>query len=840
MESVLEQLRTALKDRYRVDDEIGRGGMATVFRAQDLKYDRPVAIKVLSPDISSVVSAERFSREIRISAKLSHPNILTVFDSGEVGDLLYYVMTYVEGESLRARMKRETYLPIEDAIRITCEVADALSYAHEQGVIHRDIKPENILLRAGHVLVADFGIARLNEAEGETLTAVGMSVGTAAYMSPEQSAGDPVTPRSDIYSLGTTLYEMLAGQLPFTGPNPMAIAARRMMEPVPPIRIVRPAVPEQLEAVVMCSMERVAADRFQTMDDFKRAILGEAGTMSMTASRYTPLYMTSTRMTPAQEQLNRRRRLMIGAGIGALVLALAVGGVMFFRKGGEPAVAASADAERVAVLYFDDGGNGSLRYLADGLTESLIDRLSTVSALDVISKDGVRMFRGQSVGADSVARVLQVGSVVRGSLEPEGGKVKVTIRLVDAAADVDIARKSFNVDTAQIVASQAELATNVGDFLREHLGMEIRLRDERAATTSSQAWTLVERAGKLRKDADSLTAQGASDAALTAIARADSLLAAAQRLDGRWAKVPVLRAAAMYAKANQLTRQPSQMATTIDEGLAHAEQALRLQPNSPDALEVKGQLLYLRYARRVDTDPSKIERLLPEAESNLRKAVDLNKDQAGAWATLSSLYYAKPDIQAANSAALNAYNADAYLSSAKLIMKRLFWTSHDLEQFPEALKWCTEGRRRYPTDPDFTACRLWMYTTRYERPDIDSAWAYRERYVALNPEKQRAYAKKLGDILVAGALARAELPDSARHVLLRARATPEEDPSRDLEGTEAVVRVILGDHDEAVRLIADYLTANPGHRKGFATRTGWWWRDIQSNPKFKALIAGAR
>jgi serine/threonine-protein kinase len=837
MESVLEQLRTALKDRYRVDDEIGRGGMATVFRAQDLRYDRPVAIKVLSPDISSVVSAERFTREIRISAKLSHPNILTVFDSGEIGELLYYVMTYVEGESLRARMKRETYLPMEDAIRITCEVADALSYAHEQGVIHRDIKPENILLRAGHVLVADFGIARLSETEGESLTAVGMSVGTAAYMSPEQSAGDTVTPRADIYSLGTTLYEMLAGQLPFTGPNAMAIAARRMMEPVPPIRIVRPAVPEQLEAVVMCSMERVAADRFQTMDDFKRAILGEAGTMSMTASRYTPLYMTSTRMTPAE---NNKRRMMMWGGIGALVIAIAVGGFLFFRKGAPPPAAAGADAKRVAVLYFDDASNGSLRYLADGLTESLIDRLSTISALDVISKDGVRPFRGADVSGDSVAKVLQVGSIVRGSLEPEGGKVGLEIRLVDAAANVDIARKRFDVDTAHIVASQAELATNVADFLREHLGAEIRLRDERAATTSSQAWTLVERAGKLRKDADSLAATGGTDAALTAIARADSLLAAAQRLDGQWAKIPVLRANAMYAKASQLTRQPSQMAAAIDDGLSHAEQALRLQPNNPDALEVKGQLLYLRYARRVDTDPSKIERLLPEAESNLQRAVELNKDQAGAWAALSSLYYSKPDIQAANTAALNAYRADAYLSSAKLILKRLFWTSHDLEQFPEALKYCTEGRRRYPTDPDFTSCRLWMYTTRYEKPDLDSAWAYRARYIALTPEKSRPYAQKMGDILVAGAIARAGLPDSARHVLLRARATPEEDPSRDLEGTEAVIRVILGDQDEAVRLIADYLTVNPGHRKGFATRTGWWWRDIQGNPKFKALIAGAR
>jgi len=836
MDSVLEQLRTALKDRYRVDDEVGRGGMATVYRAQDLKYDRPVAIKVLSPDLASVISAERFEREIRISAKLSHPNILTVLDSGEVGELLYYVMTFVEGESLRGRLKRETYLPMEDAIQITCEVADALSYAHSQGVIHRDIKPENILLRGGHVLVADFGIARATTAaEGEPLTAVGMSLGTAAYMSPEQSAGDTIDPRTDIYSLGCTLYEMLAGQPPFSGANPMAIAARRMLEPVPPIRIVRPAVPEQLESVVIHSMERVAADRFQTMGEFKRALLGEIGTGSMTftAQRYAPMYLTAARATPAA----RRKRLAIGAVVGAL---LVVAGVMGWRHFLNRSPPPPPDANRVAVLYFDDASNGSLRYLADGLTESLIDRLSTVSVLDVISREGVRLFRGREVPSDSIGRALLVGSIVRGSVEPEGGKVRLTVRLVDAASDVDIARKKFDVDTAHIVASQNELASNVVDFLRERLGDEVRLREERSETTSSEAWTTVERAGKLRKDADSLVANGNTDAALVSLARGDTLLARAQRLDPRWAKVPVLRAAIMHATAKNLTKQADRMADAVEKGLSHADEALRLEPNNPDALQIKGELQLLAYNNRIDTPTAKAERLLPAAESSLTKAVELNKDQAGAWAALSSLFYRKPDIQAANNAALNAYRADAYLSSAKLILTRLFWTSHDLEQFPEALKWCNEAHRRFPSDPDFVACRLWMYTTRLATPDVDSAWAYRARYVALSPESKRPYAQKFADVLVGGALARAGLPDSARHVLVRARAKPEEDPTRDLEGYEAVMRVVLGDQDEAVRLIADYLAVNPQHRKGFATRTGWWWRDLQGNPKFKALIAGAR
>ena len=841
MESILEQLRAGLKDRYRVDAELGRGGMATVFRAQDLKYDRPVAIKVLSPDVSSAINSERFEREIQISARLSHPNILTVFDSGEIGDLLYYVMTYVEGESLRDRLKRETYLPIPDAIQITCEVADALSYAHEQGVIHRDIKPENILLRSGHVLVADFGIARATTtSEGETLTQVGMSIGTAAYMSPEQATAETIDARTDIYALGCTLYEMLAGQVPYTGANPMAIAARRMVEPVPPIRIVRSAVPEQLEAVVVQSLERVAADRFQTMDEFKSALLGEISptTMSYTASRYTPLYMTGARTAAhlIPKPWYRKSGFLIGLAVAVVV---AVGAAfLYFSKRAKPLVA--PDANRVAVLYFDDGGNGQLRYLADGLTESLIQRLSTVSALDVISREGVRPFRGREIPSDSVGRTLGVGSIVKGSLAQDGGRIGLTVRLVDAASGVDLARKRFDVDTANILVSQGTIATNVVDFLRERIGDEVRLRDDRSSTSSSQAWTLVERAQKLRKDADSIAAEGSEQAAFALLVDADSILSSAERLDDKWSRVPVLRASMKYAEALLLTSQPAKMAAVLDTGLAHAERALEIAPDDADAWTAKGEIEWLRYFRRVDIDQTKLERLLPAAEASLTKAVELDKNQARAWAALSSLYYAKPDIQMANTAALNAYRADAYLTSAKLILRRLFWTSHDLEQFPEALKWCTEGHRRFPTDPDFVACRLWMYTTRLEKPDIDSVWMYKEQFVSMTPEKNQEYASKLADVLAGGALARAGLADSARHVLVRARATAEQDPTRELEGNEAVMRVILGDQDEAIRLIADYLTVNPGHRKGFATRTGWWWRDIQSNPKFKALIAGAR
>ncbi|HUR92886.1 MAG TPA: serine/threonine-protein kinase [Gemmatimonadaceae bacterium] len=837
-----DRLASELADRYQVEGELGRGGMATVLAARDLKHGRRVAIKVLTADAGSAIGAERFAREIRIAAGLSHPNILAVYDSGEAAGLFYYVMPIVEGESLRARIDREKCLGIDESINIACDVADALAHAHAQGVIHRDIKPENILLRGGHVFVADFGIARaLEPSPSERLTGTGMSLGTAEYMSPEQAAGDVVDERADIYALGCTLYEMLSGDPPFTGANARAIMARHSLEFVPSLRIVRPAVPEELEAAVMGALEKTPADRYRTMDEFKRAVLGEAAARAPSAtSRHTARYRTAA---SSPRPGSRRRSIRIAAAAGSLlVVAGAVGAWYAINR---PTVAAT-DANRVAVLYFEDVSGGPLTHIADGLTESLIEQLSTVGALDVISKDGVRAFRGRDVPLDSVGRALQVGSIVRGSVEPNGRMVRVTVRLVDALSDADIGRKSFEFDTARVVALQGQIATQVVEFLRERLGNEVRLRDDRAATTSNQAWTLVERAGRARKDADSLAAAGAPEAAFAALARADSLLASAERFDGRWSKIPVLRANVMQARARQQVGNPTALAATIDTGLAHAGRAIRLQPNNADAFQVQGVLQLLAFQLRIETDPRRHDRLLAAAESSLTRAVELNSGQAGAWAALSSLHYSKPDIQAASVAALNAYRADAYLSSAKLILTRLFWTSHDLEQFPEALKWCNEGRRRFPQDPFFTACRLWMYTTRLERPDLDSAWAYRGRYVALTPEnasdptQRRAYAAKMGDVLVAGALARAGLADSARSVLQRARAGADVDPDRTLQGFEAIIRVILGEHDEAVTLLASYLSANPGHGRGFATGTGWWWRDLQSNPNFKRLIAGAR
>src|SRR2546429_9096334 len=270
----LARVQAALAGRYTIERELGRGGMATVYLAQDRKHVGPVAIKVLKPELAAALGPERFLREIDTAARLTHPHILPLHDSGEAAGLLYYVMPYVEGETLRDRLEREGQLPLEEAVRITREAASALSYAHSHDVVHRDIKPENILLSGGEAVVADFGIARaITEAGGTRLTETGIPVGTPHYMSPEQaSGGGPIDGRSDIYSLGCVLYEMLVGEPPYTGPSAQVVIAKRFTDPVPSVRRLREGVPPAIDGAVSGALAKAAVDRFATAAVFAEAL----------------------------------------------------------------------------------------------------------------------------------------------------------------------------------------------------------------------------------------------------------------------------------------------------------------------------------------------------------------------------------------------------------------------------------------------------------------------------------------------------------------------------------------------------------------------------------------
>jgi serine/threonine-protein kinase len=316
-------LAAALSDRYRLERELGQGGMATVYLAEDLKHHRQVAIKVLRPELAALLGAERFLKEIETTANLQHPHILPLFDSGaarqkgsgaEGATLLFYVMPYVAGESLRERITRDGELPVAEAVRIARAVASALGAAHRRGIVHRDIKPENILLADGEPVVADFGIARaISASAGDRLTSTGLAVGTPAYMSPEQASADSrIDGRTDLYSLGAVLYEMLAGEQPFRGRTAEAITARKMTEDAPALHGVRPAVPEALDLVVRKALARTAGDRFQTAEEFIGALEQVALTESG-ATRRVP-------MTPRRAPWLRWAPWAIATGLAGLAL----------------------------------------------------------------------------------------------------------------------------------------------------------------------------------------------------------------------------------------------------------------------------------------------------------------------------------------------------------------------------------------------------------------------------------------------------------------------------------------------------------------------------------------
>ncbi|HJX87709.1 MAG TPA: serine/threonine-protein kinase, partial [Gemmatimonadales bacterium] len=371
---LLEQLTTAVGDRYRVERELGHGGMAVVFLAEDLKHHRLVALKVLKPELSAALGSDRFLREIEIAAVLQHPHILPLYDSGQATGLIWYVMPYVEGESLRERLRREGQLSLDAALRIAQEVGSALQYANDHGVVHRDVKPENVMLSAGQAVVTDFGIARAIQAAGtESLTQSGIVVGTPQYMSPEQACGGTVDGRSDQYSLACTLYEMLVAEPPFTGPSVQAVIARHSVEPVPSLRVVRQTVPPEVEAAIVRAMAKAPADRFPSIQKFLDALAP-----SPTTSARTMPAAVAARMTPW-----RRAAAVL---VGALLLAGA-GWWFLVGRGTSSGAPNGSPVTSIAVLPFRElETSPDSSYLGDGMTEGLIADLSQIGSLKIISR----------------------------------------------------------------------------------------------------------------------------------------------------------------------------------------------------------------------------------------------------------------------------------------------------------------------------------------------------------------------------------------------------------------------------------------------------------------------
>src|SRR2546426_120425 len=835
MPDLLAVLRDALADRYAVERELGRGGMATVFLAEDLKHRRPVAIKVLHAELAAAVGADRFLREIEVAARLQHPHILPLYDSGTAGGFLYYVMPYVEGESLRDRLQREKQLSLEDTLRIAGEVAGALAYAHSHGVVHRDIKPENIMLSGGTAVVTDFGIARAVSAAGQSrhLTETGTIIGTPAYMSPEQATGaTEIDGRSDQYSLACVVYEMLVGEPPFTGPTAQAVMARHSLDLVSPPSIVRASIPDAVEDALLRALAKTPADRFPTAALFAEALARpSAATGPMRrATRATPVTMRWLGLPPS-----------VAVGLGVVVVAAGAWLARSASHRGSPGMAEGGlDPRHIAVLYFEDlSPKGDLGHLADGLTEALIEALRRVPTLDVVSKNGVAPYRRADVPRDSIARALSVGTLVQGSVEEAGDRYRVSARLIEGASGADFRRVSFEQPAGNLLVIRDSLAQRVAEFLRERLGEEVRLREQRAGTSNGTAWGRSQRAEKTLKDAEALVKADSLAAATRVFQSADSLAAQAERLDTQWPEPLVLRAAMAY-RQSRLDANAGHAAPWIDRGLGFAEQALNLDPKSAAALELRGGLRYSQYLLRLAPTPVGQTDLLKRAEADLRAAVLLEPARASAWSTLSHLDYQKADYVAAKIAAQRAYEADAYLSVADQILWRLYTTSYDLEQFADAERWCDELRRRFPQSSTFVQCQLWLMTTDAKQPDVAEAWRLVDQLAKLTPERQRSLSHLQAQIAVAAVLARAGLADSARHLLVRSKGDPKVDPDGELLAYAAFAYTRLGDRDEAFRLLKAPMAANPAHGVGIARASHWWWRDLRNDPRFTELVGAGR
>jgi TolB-like protein/tRNA A-37 threonylcarbamoyl transferase component Bud32 len=442
---LLDRLASAIGDRYQIERELGRGGMASVYLATDSKHGRRVAIKVLDPELASAIGPQRFLQEIQIAARLTHPNILPLHDSGEADGLLYYVMPYIEGESLRDRLDREQHLSLDEALGIVRSVASALSYAHQQGVVHRDIKPENIMLTADQAIVADFGIARAIDAAGtERLTGTGLAIGTPAYMSPEQVGAErALDGRTDIYSLACVTYEMLGGAPPFTGPSVQAVMARHAVDPPPPLRTLRPAVPSGVEAAVERALAKVPKDRFTTADEFA-ATLTRASTAEAIASERGRARRTRLRWTA-------------GIAVGAVLVAVAIWRVATLTGG--PAI------RRFAVLPFDNPALDSTQaYFVDGVHEAVISDLAD-EGLGVIARTSVLQYRHSDKPVRTIARELGVDALVETSLTRTADSVTVQARLVDGRSQEYLWSASFGASLAQVPSLALKVARGIGEAI---------------------------------------------------------------------------------------------------------------------------------------------------------------------------------------------------------------------------------------------------------------------------------------------------------------------------------------------------------------------------------------
>jgi len=649
MDSQIDDLRTALGDRYRVEREIASGATATVHLAEDLRHHRKVALKVLHPDLTATLAAERFLREIEIISKLTHPHILPLYDSGEDSGFVYFVMPYVEGESLRNRLERERQLPLEETIRITCQVADALAYAHKHEVVHRDIKPGNILLVEDHAVVADFGIARaLSTAGGRKITETGIAVGTPEYMSPEQAYDDDeVDERADLYSLACVTYEMLAGQPPFLGPNAQAIIARHVIDPIPPIITVRPEVPPNVAQAIRRALAKSQSDRFATLGEFVEALVAEGG------------------------------------------------------EGRE------SEVKSIAVLPFANmSANPQDEYFSDGMTEEIINALTKIEGLNVVSRTSVFALKGKDQDVRTTGEQLAVSSVLEGSVRRSGSTLRVTAQLVDTSDGYHLWSERYDRELEDVFAIQDEIAENIVSVLRVMLSDEEKRAIAKVPTVDVEAYDYYLRGRQYFHQTRKKSLQYARE-----------MFARAIEVDPNFAL-----AYAGIADCSSLLHMyyPSQE-VTLGQADSASQKALELDTESAEAHAARGFALW--QMKRGD-----------EAEKEFEKAIELDPRQFEAHYFYARQSFAQGDLDKAArlferaSKVRDDYQAAFFAAQSLAAMAR---EDEARAAYRRALQIVRDHLELNPDDPRAATMRA-VSLCRLGQLEEGLEWA--ERAVAIDPD----------------------------------------------------------------------------------------------------------
>ncbi len=880
-----DSLMEALDDRYRLVGVIGTGGMATVYRAHDGKHDRTVALKVLHDDLAATLGPERFKREIRIAARLQHPHILSVFDSGESAGRLWFTMPFVSGESLRDRLRRSGTLPVDVALAITREAAQALAYAHKQGVIHRDIKPENILLTEdGSTLVADFGIARaigdsvFDTGVSQGLTQTGLAIGTPTYMAPEQATGESVLDeRVDQYALAAVLYEMLTGTPPFVGSNAAALIAARFTTAVTPVRQTRSEVPTDVDSAVQRALALKAFDRFPTITEFAQAVAPSVST--------PPQFQTQPPARAFAAAPAARTGWKVGVAAAALVV---VAGASFLVARRSTAATPSAGPIRIAVLPFQNLGDSSDAYFADGMADELRGKLLKLPGVQVIARASSAQYAGSTKTPEVIGKELDVRYLLTGTIRWErraDGKSVVHLRpeLMQVGADNAAAttrwQQAFDQPLTDVLAMQSQVAQQVATQLEVTLGTGAKTRLAALPTNNSVAYDaylrgMIEindnRPAALRRMITNLERAVAAD---TAFAEAWSRLATARAL--------------LYANANpvpqlaQQTRIAAERAEASAQGdvaghiawasyfsnIAHdyvradreLRAALQLEPNNATVIVRLGNNLTTQ-ARFADAIPllqqgTRLDPLNPRTWTFLAAALRLNRQYADAIAALDHVKALGQPTPLFVLSQIGARISTGDLANARADIRSAYATipSQDLDVHLSVYYdygWALEdaAQRRVLAAPlsafdEDTATQQLVYAQLYRvrgdtlrsRAAADQAVRAYVKLIKQSPDDaQQWYLQSFAAALAGNAAAARKMADEG--LALESRNVQSLNNRTYFAEVRARVAVLTGDYDKAFDEI-EAILAGPGLLARGHLKLDPMWAPLRALPRYQKIMA---